>query len=74
MKEIIVVCGTDRASRQFPTDATVGDVVNDHNIRAILGYGDNVRALVGGVEIDFSTDAPAGATIRVETKANTKNN
>lgn len=73
MKSIIVQMGTERASRQFASDATIGDVVNDNNIRAELGYGDNVRALILGVEQEFSTIAPAGATIRVETRANTKN-
>ena len=74
MKEIIIVMGTERMSRQFPSDATIGDVVQDSNVKAVLGYGDNVRALIFGVEQDFGTDAPAGATIKVETKANTKNN
>jgi hypothetical protein len=73
MKEIIVKMGTERASRQFPSDATIGDVVQDGNIRAILGYGDNVRALIMGVEQSMDTVAPAGSTITVETRANTKN-
>lgn len=74
MKEIIIQMGTERISRQFPSDATIGDVVQDTNVRAMLGYGDNVRALIMGVEQEFSTNAPAGATIKVETRANTKNN
>jgi hypothetical protein len=73
MKEIIVQMGTERHVRQFASDATIGDVVNDPNVKAVLGYGDNVRALILGVEQDFGTVAPAGSTIRVETKANTKN-
>lgn len=73
MKEIIVQMGTERHARQFASEATIGDVVNDPNVRAVLGYGDNVRALILGVEQDFGTVAPAGSTIRVETRANTKN-
>lgn len=73
MKEIIVKMGTERTSRQFPSDATIGDVVQNCNIRATLGYGDNVRALICGVEQSFETTAPAGSTITVETRANTKN-
>jgi hypothetical protein len=73
MKEIIIQMGTERITRQYPSDATIGDVVGDPSVRAMLGYGDNVRALILGVEQEFGTVAPAGCTIRVETKANTKN-
>jgi len=73
MKEIIIQMGTERITRQFPSDATIGTIVNDSNVRAMLGYGDNVRALILGVEQDFDTNAPAGCTIKVETRANTKN-
>lgn len=73
MKEIVIQFGTDKYPRQFPSEATIGQVVNDPNVRAYHGYGDNVRALILGVEQDFNTPAPAGAVIKVETKANTKN-
>ena len=73
MKEIIVQMGTERITRQFQSEATIEDVVTDPNVRAILGYGDNVRALILGVEQDMGIVAPAGCTIRVETRANTKN-
>jgi len=74
MKEIIIQMGTERISRQFASEATVGQVVQDANVRSILGYGDNIRALILGVKQEFGTVAPAGSTIKVETKANTKNN
>jgi hypothetical protein len=73
MKEITVKMGTERNSMQFPSDATIGQAVENQNMRAILGYGDNIRALIFGVEQDMGTVAPAGSVITVETKANTKN-
>lgn len=73
MKEIIIQFGSDKFTRQFPSDATINQVVNDPNVRAYHGYGDNVRALILGVEQDGTTVAPSGCTIKVETRANTKN-
>jgi len=74
MKEIIIKCGSETYSRMFAQEATIGQIVNDPNVRSQLGYGDNVRALVSGVEQPLDTIVSAGTTIRVETRANTKAN
>jgi hypothetical protein len=57
-------------SRSF--SATIGELVNDPNSRSILGYGDNTRCLINGVEQSSGTICPDGATIVVETRANSK--
>ena len=40
--------------------------------RPALGFGDRTKALVDGIEQDRATVIPAGATVRLETAANTK--
>jgi len=40
--------------------------------KAALGFGDNTKALVDGIEQDRGTMIPTGATVRLETAANTK--
>jgi hypothetical protein len=46
--------------------------LNDPNLKLVCGYGDNVRALVSGVEQPGTAIAPDGGTIVVETRANNK--
>lgn len=57
-------------SRNF--SATIGELVSDPNAKAILGYGDNVRTLINGVEQSQTIICPDGATIVVESRANSK--
>jgi hypothetical protein len=40
--------------------------------KAALGYGDNTKALLNGIEQQRNTVIPDGATVRLETAANTK--
>ena len=42
------------------------------NTRAVLGYGDNVRALVNGIEQPSSTQISLADELVLETKANEK--
>lgn len=51
---------------------TVGQVKQDTNLKLILGFGDNQRALVNGVEIPDEVTVPEGCTLVLETKANEK--
>jgi hypothetical protein len=61
-------------SKSFPEGTTIGAVLSDRELKAVLGWGDNVRALVHGVEQPVTALAPDGATIVVETRANSKAN
>ena len=72
MKNIIVRCGSQTFHKQFPDEATVGEVVRNSSVKAVLGYGDSTRALINGVEQDDSLSSPADCTITVETRCNSK--
>ena len=72
MINVTVRFGTDTASRSFADGTTIGQVIAEPSIKAELGYGDSVRALVNGVEQSSNTTAPNGGTVTVETRANSK--
>ncbi len=64
--------GSEDITRPFPDGTTIAGVVSNPEIRMTLGYGDNVKALVAGVEQSLQAIAPDGGIIVVETKANDK--
>lgn len=51
---------------------TIQALKRDQTARAVLGYGDNVRALIDGVEQPDGVLVPDGALVTMETKCNTK--
>ncbi len=72
MKNITVKYGVDSITKQVEDDFTFGDLQDNDSIKAALGFGDRTKALVDGIEQDRATVIPAGATVRLETAANTK--
>lgn len=72
-KKVKVVFGSREVVREFPQAATIGDVL-DSSTQAVLGYGDNIRIVVCGVEQTRCSNAPdvAVAHVVIETKANSK--
>jgi len=72
MKTITVKYGVDQISKQVEADFTFGDLRESDSFKAALGFGDNTKALVDGIEQNRETSIPEGATVRIETAANTK--
>lgn len=72
MKNITVKYGVDSITKQVEDDFTFGDLQESDSFKAALGFSDRTKALVEGIEQDRSTEIPAGATVRLETAANTK--
>ena len=72
MKTITVKYGVDSITKQVVDEVTFGDLQEDDSFKAALGYGDRTKALVEGIEQNSETVIPAGATVRLETAANTK--
>lgn len=64
--------GTEQRVSTYPAPVTIATVVNDPHNKGFLGYGDNVRVLVGGIEQTLDTVLPHNAVIVIETKANQK--
>ncbi len=71
---IRVVYGIESQDREYVTPPTIGQIVGDNVLKAILGFGDNVRALVHGVEQPMTAQAPGVemGEVLLETKANSK--
>lgn len=72
MKNITVRYGVDSITKQVEADYTFGDLQDSDTFKAALGFGDRTKTLVDGIEQDRGTAIPDGATVRVETAANTK--
>lgn len=72
MQKITLNYGTETYVASVATSKTIGELLADPTHRAILGYGDNVKALVGGVEQPGSASVVGIDTIEIETRANSK--
>ena len=64
--------GVDSVNRERDCAPTVCQIRTDENIRAALGFGDNVHLLIGGVAQPDNAIVPDGAVVVVETAANQK--
>lgn len=72
MYNIQIRYGSEVLNKVFGTQPRLRDITSDNNIKAVLGFGDNVRGLVSGVEIGADTYISNGALVVLETKANQK--
>lgn len=52
--------------------SSVSDIINNSNVKAVLGYGENVRFLKNGVELGSDATLYDGDTVIVEQRANSK--
>lgn len=74
MFKCLVKYGVDVEPLESSTPITIGSIRRDEDLRAQLGYGDNVNLMIDGVTMPDEAIVPAGATVTVETAANTKAN
>lgn len=71
-KTITVNYGADSHRVLTSDNDTIQAVVSNPSTKAILGYGDNVKALVNGVEQSLDAKLAGVDEITLETKANSK--
>ncbi len=69
---ITVQFGCRSVTREYEYGVTAASLIEDETLQAVLGHGENVRALIAGVEVGPSVEIPSGAIVVLETKANTK--
>jgi hypothetical protein len=74
MQKIVIRYGIDQLDKSFTIPVTIGQLRQDATIRAGLGFGDNTKWLISGVEMSDDVVVPNGAVVVVETRANTKAN
>lgn len=72
MKKIIMKYGSETHAVTVAQGQTVAMLIADSTTMAVLGYGDNVKALVHGVEQPGDAVPSDGTTINLETKLNQK--
>lgn len=71
--QITVHYGIEQTEKFFSgNNISVGEVIGNSTIRAALGYGDNVKGLVSGVEQPHSSMLSDGDHLYIEVKANSK--
>lgn len=66
--------GASIAQKSSDSPITIGSLKTDENLRLELGFGDNVKMKINGIEMSDDTIIPSGATVEVVTAANTKAN
>lgn len=72
MKATIKFASNELSRDNFPEGTTIGDILRDPNLRAVLGFGDNVEARIDGVTQDLSAPVRDGDVIFLATKAASK--
>lgn len=63
---------SNRLEKEVPAGTTVGQVVNDANVRAALGYPQNVRPLIHRIQQDVNSPLSNGDEIVLETVGTSK--
>jgi hypothetical protein len=69
---ITVKYGVDSHVLESINPPTIGSVKSNATLKAVLGFGDNVRALIDGVEQPNTLLVPFGSTVLLETACNEK--
>ena len=72
MKKVIIQFGCEKHEVVISSGANVGQCITDMTAKVVLGYGDNVRPLVGGVEQSLDAIPSDGSVITLEQRANQK--
>jgi len=72
--KILIRHGLSRSKEVIaPEGSTIEMLLNDPDLRAILGYGENIEAKSEGTILSKSSNLAGVKTIDIVTKANTKN-
>lgn len=71
---LTVSYGGDTHRVSVDTTTTIAEIVRNSNTKAVLGYGDNVKALISGVEQPLGNQIGSASELVLETKANEKAN
>lgn len=70
--KIVISYGLNSLTKDVAHGSTVADLINDENIQAALGFGQNVDALIDSAVVGSYTTLSDGDEIVVQPKANAK--
>jgi hypothetical protein len=72
MIRITVTYGMQSVTVERPEGTTVGALVNDNNLKAVIGYGENVTPVVEGATVDLGYACEDGDEVILQARAATK--
>lgn len=72
MIKVTIEFSGNSISKSVSAGTTVGAVISDANLKAVLGFGSNVEAQIDGVTAANDAALSEGDTVTIVTKANTK--
>jgi len=72
MQKVTIRYGVDSINKTFEIPVTIGGIRRNTEIRAALGYGDNIKLLINGIEMPDDAVVPNDGTVVVETRSNSK--
>lgn len=70
--QVTIRYGMESTTKSYDSTPTIGQIKSDSNLKAVMGYGDNVKALINGIEMNNDVQVPNGATVVLETACNSK--
>lgn len=70
--QVTIKYGVESLTKTYPSTPTIGQITSDPSIRAALGFGDNVNALINGVAQPSTVGVPENSVVVIETAANRK--
>lgn len=71
-KSITLRYGTSERTVTVPSNATVGTLLGDPTTKVMLGFGDNIHALISGVTQPLEAIPGDSSTLTIENRANAK--
>lgn len=63
---------TNELTKEFSEGTTVSQLLSNQSVKATLGFGDNVQAVVNGSILAGNTVLDDGDVVTIESKANSK--
>lgn len=63
---------TNELTKGFPEGTRVSQLLSNQSVKATLGFGDNVQAVVNGSILAVNTVLDDGDVVTIESKANSK--
>jgi hypothetical protein len=70
--QITIEHGMQSVTLSRPEGTTVGNIIGDSNIKAVVGFGDNVTPIVEGSTVDNTYALQDGDTVTLQAKAAVK--
>jgi hypothetical protein len=70
--QITIEHGMQSVTIDRPEGTTVGALIADPNIKAVVGYGENVTPIVAGAAVDTGYALAEGDTVTLQARAAVK--